>query len=41
VGLILHGIIDLQHDQIHAGGIDLLGQLAVDLLVSLDKDLGR
>ena len=39
VGLILHGIIDLQHDQIHAGSIDLLSQLAVDLLVGLDKDL--
>ena len=29
----------LQHDQIHTGGIGLLGQLAVDLGVGLDKDL--
>ena len=37
--LFLHGIVELQHDQIHTGIVSLLSQLAGDLGTSLDQDL--
>ena len=39
LALFLHGIVELQHDQIHTGVVSLLSQLAGDLGTSLDQDL--